>query len=141
MPNFPHETLLMLGFSVLWIPTVALPHFLRENAAFLFKLECQTSLYYNSAQSLLNGPPLSNFVDRGLGEWEWLGPGSTKINKDYLYYNNSAHGPPKWPLSVVTQHSDVFITETRFTQHGPVLISGCSFTQHGRVLISRSFLI
>jgi hypothetical protein len=21
--------------------------------------------------------PLSNFVDRGLGEWEWLGPGST----------------------------------------------------------------
>ncbi len=27
---------------------------------------------------LLNGPPLSNFVDRGLGEWEWLGPGSTK---------------------------------------------------------------
>jgi hypothetical protein len=40
------------------------------------------SLYYNSAQSLmvlLNGPPLSNFVDRGLGEWEWLGPGSTKI--------------------------------------------------------------
>jgi hypothetical protein len=43
------------------------------------------NLYYNSAQSLLNGPPLSNFVDRGLGEWEWLGPGSTKINKDYLY--------------------------------------------------------
>jgi hypothetical protein len=48
------------------------------------------NLYYNSAQSLpfspyhskmvlLNGPPLSNFVDRGLGEWEWLGPGSTKI--------------------------------------------------------------
>jgi hypothetical protein len=36
---------------------------------------------------LLNGPPLSNFVDRGLWEWEWLGPGSTKI---------SAHGPPKW---------------------------------------------
>jgi hypothetical protein len=37
---------------------------------------------HNSAQSLmvlLNGPPLSNFVDRGLGEWEWLGPGSTKI--------------------------------------------------------------
>ncbi len=26
---------------------------------------------------LLNGPPLSNFVDRGLGEWEWLGLGST----------------------------------------------------------------
>jgi hypothetical protein len=26
---------------------------------------------------LLNGPPLSNFVDRGLGEWECLGPGST----------------------------------------------------------------
>jgi hypothetical protein len=26
---------------------------------------------------LLNGPPLSNFVDRGLGEWEWLRPGST----------------------------------------------------------------
>jgi hypothetical protein len=22
------------------------------------------------------------FVDRGLGEWEWLGPGSTKINKE-----------------------------------------------------------
>jgi hypothetical protein len=73
-------------------------------------------LYYNFAQSLLNGgPPLSNFVDRGLGEWEWLGPGSTKINN-----YNSAHGPPKWALSVVTQHSDVFITETRFTQHGPV---------------------
>jgi hypothetical protein len=40
-------------------------------------------LYYNSAQSskmvLLNGPPLSSFVNRGLGEWEWLGPGSTKI--------------------------------------------------------------
>jgi hypothetical protein len=47
-----------------------------------------SNLYYNSAQSLrLNSPPLSNFVDRGLGEWEWLGPGSTKI---------SAHGPPKW---------------------------------------------
>jgi hypothetical protein len=28
---------------------------------------------------LLNGPPLSNFVDRGLGEWEWLGPGSTNF--------------------------------------------------------------
>ncbi len=29
------------------------------------------NLYINSAQSLLlNGPPLSNFVDRGLGEWE-----------------------------------------------------------------------
>jgi hypothetical protein len=108
--------------------------------AFQFQAYKSTHLYYNSAQSLLNGPPLSNFVDRGLGEWEWLGPGSTKINKDYLYYN-SAHGPPKWPLSVVTQHSDVFITETRFTQHGPVLISGCGFTQHGRVLISRSFLI
>jgi hypothetical protein len=25
---------------------------------------------------------ISNFVDRGLGEWEWLGPGSTKINKE-----------------------------------------------------------
>jgi hypothetical protein len=52
---------------------------------------------YNSARSskmvLLNGPPLSNFVDRGLGEWEWLGPGSTKI----IFFNiNSAHGPPKW---------------------------------------------
>jgi hypothetical protein len=38
---------------------------------------------YNSAQSskmvLLNGPSLSNFVDRGLGEWEWLGPGSTNF--------------------------------------------------------------
>jgi hypothetical protein len=55
-----------------------------------------TYLYYNSAQSLLNGPPLSNFVDRGLGEWEWLGPGSTKINKDYLYYN-FAHGPQNGP--------------------------------------------
>jgi hypothetical protein len=28
---------------------------------------------------LLNGPPLSNFVDKGLGEWEWLGPGSIKF--------------------------------------------------------------
>jgi hypothetical protein len=30
---------------------------------------------------LLNGPPLSNFVDRGLGEWEWLGPGSTHCGR------------------------------------------------------------
>jgi hypothetical protein len=79
-----------------------------------------SNLYYNSAQSLmvlLNGPPLSNFVDRGLGEWSGWGLGVPK----------SAHAPPKWALSVVTQHSDVFITETRFTQHGPVLISGCRF--------------
>ncbi len=41
-------------------------------------------LLYNSAQSLPSQSlpnfflgPLSNFVDRGLGEWEWLGPGST----------------------------------------------------------------
>jgi hypothetical protein len=33
---------------------------------------------YHSKMVLLNGPPLSNFVDRGLGEWEWLGPESTK---------------------------------------------------------------
>jgi hypothetical protein len=49
----------------------------------LMKLGFGPHLYYNSAQSskmvLLNGPPLSNFVDRGLGEWEWLGPGSTNF--------------------------------------------------------------
>ncbi len=91
--------------------------FLRENAAFLF-------LYYNSAQSLmvlLNGPPLSNFVDRGLGEWEWLGPGSIKIRSW-----SSKMGPVH---SHTTQRRS--FTETRFTQHGPVLISGCGFTQHG----------
>jgi hypothetical protein len=30
---------------------------------------------------LLNGLPLSNFVDRGLREWEWLGPGSTRSGR------------------------------------------------------------
>jgi hypothetical protein len=36
-------------------------------------------------------------------------------------FSHNTATPNLWALSVVTQHNDVFITETRYTQHGPVL--------------------
>ncbi len=44
---------------------------------------------------LLNGPPLSNFVDRGVGEWEWLGPGSTKMALFLLHSQSLCVTRPK----------------------------------------------